>query len=457
MKKLKTPLSILLVMLLAFVPFTAFAAEEVQTHEQVLKQVYESNIRLSEYGKGKYDVNCFAVANTDPEYAAINQKAKEITADCSTDREKARAINNWIAENIYFDYDNFSHSAPRPSCEATDVFETRVTVCEGYAALMNEMCHAVGVPCRQILGQVVTDTSYFVPYETAPKLNEGGHAWVEIFVDGEWFFCDPTWDSRNQYEYGTKTYHEPVYNYFCMDDEAFSKGHYTIDYYDRVMIDDFAVNPSIYGIKLCGYTGSEKNVVISEELEIDTIHTRAFYENTTIESVSIPSTVSFIGFHAFMNCRKLQSVTFSEGLTETDVLAFANCENLTTVSLPSSLKTIGYGTFSGCKKLKTVYFGNSLKSIGVLAFGDCNSLRNVYYDGTKEEWNAVSIANGNTALGNATVVTNDGTINPSGTPVEDCSCICHKSGISAFFYQIVRLFWRLFKTNQTCECGATHY
>ena len=39
----------------------------------------------------------------------------------------------------------------------------------------------------------------------------------------------------------------------------------------------------------------------------------------------------------------------------------------------------------------------------------------------------------------------------------DCSCNCHKIGFGGFIYKILRLFWKLFKTNQFCKCGVTHY
>ena len=42
-------------------------------------------------------------------------------------------------------------------------------------------------------------------------------------------------------------------------------------------------------------------------------------------------------------------------------------------------------------------------------------------------------------------------------PYATCTHICHKGGISAFFYKIARFFWKLFKTNKYCSCGAAHY
>ena len=42
-------------------------------------------------------------------------------------------------------------------------------------------------------------------------------------------------------------------------------------------------------------------------------------------------------------------------------------------------------------------------------------------------------------------------------PDNNCSHICHKSGISGFFYKIARIFWMLFGIEKSCSCGAEHY
>ncbi|MCM1392887.1 MAG: hypothetical protein NC122_10500, partial [Faecalibacterium sp.] len=42
-------------------------------------------------------------------------------------------------------------------------------------------------------------------------------------------------------------------------------------------------------------------------------------------------------------------------------------------------------------------------------------------------------------------------------PSENCDHICHKGGFTGFIYKIIRVFWKLFKINQTCECGVNHY
>ncbi|MBQ3135916.1 MAG: family 78 glycoside hydrolase catalytic domain [Clostridia bacterium] len=38
-----------------------------------------------------------------------------------------------------------------------------------------------------------------------------------------------------------------------------------------------------------------------------------------------------------------------------------------------------------------------------------------------------------------------------------CDHLCHKSGFSGLLWKIIRFFWKFFKINPQCECGANHY
>ena len=43
-------------------------------------------------------------------------------------------------------------------------------------------------------------------------------------------------------------------------------------------------------------------------------------------------------------------------------------------------------------------------------------------------------------------------------PTDDvCDHLCHKGGFMGFIWKIVKFFWKLFKMNPVCECGAAHY
>ncbi len=40
---------------------------------------------------------------------------------------------------------------------------------------------------------------------------------------------------------------------------------------------------------------------------------------------------------------------------------------------------------------------------------------------------------------------------------ENCTHLCHKTGFMGFIWKIVRFFWKLFKMNPVCGCGAKHW
>ena len=67
--------------------------------------------------------------------------------------------------------------------------------------------------------------------------------------------------------------------------------------------------------------------------------------------------------------------------TSNDIIgkyAFECCTSLTSVNIPSSVTYIGYSAFSGCTSLTSVNIPSSVTAIGKQAFKDCNSLKSIY-------------------------------------------------------------------------------
>ncbi len=56
---------------------------------------------------------------------------------------------------------------------------------------------------------------------------------------------------------------------------------------------------------------------------------------------------------------------------------FESCFNLTSITIPNSVTTIGYEAFSGCSKLTSVTIPNSVMSIGSRAFYGCSGLTSI--------------------------------------------------------------------------------
>ena len=167
------------------------------------------------------------------------------------------------------------------------------------------------------------------------------------------------------------------------------------------------------------YENNIQSIVIQEG--VTGINEFAFYDLTSLTSVSLPSTLTVIGNFAFNNCPNLTTVNFSEGLTQIGKCAFQKCSFLQNVKLPSTLRILGNSAFektaikeiiipSGvtslamdvfedCYYLEKITIPVTVREINIYAFSNCSSLRTVIYEGTQEQWERINIgSSGNEAL-----------------------------------------------------------
>ena len=103
----------------------------------------------------------------------------------------------------------------------------------------------------------------------------------------------------------------------------------------------------------------------------------AFSNCSSLQSVTIPDSVTSISNSAFSNCTSLQSVTIPDSVTSIGDSAFSDCSSLQSVNIPDSVTSIGDSAFEGCKSLQSVTIPDSVTSIGDGAFSDCSSLQSV--------------------------------------------------------------------------------
>lgn len=80
----------------------------------------------------------------------------------------------------------------------------------------------------------------------------------------------------------------------------------------------------------------------------------AFRYCTSLESISLPSTLETIGLSAFEECVNLKTIVIPESLTEIKSYAFQNCTALQAVQLPETDITIGDYNFDTCENV-TIY------------------------------------------------------------------------------------------------------
>ena len=93
-------------------------------------------------------------------------------------------------------------------------------------------------------------------------------------------------------------------------------------------------------------------------------------ENTEIKDLVIPTSVTSISDDAFGGCSGLTSVTIGNSVTSIGYCAFAGCYGLTSVTFGNSVTSIGIYAFHGCSGLTSVTIPNSVTSIGAGAFDE---------------------------------------------------------------------------------------
>lgn len=166
---------------------------------------------------------------------------------------------------------------------------------------------------------------------------------------------------------------------------------------------------SVTGIGTC----TDVDIVIPRihnGIKVEAIENGAF-NNSEIESITMPNSITFMGISAFQYCKKLKSVKFSNNLRNINAYGFFGCTSLESIEIPSSVIIISLTAFGECTNLKEVTFkeGSQLTTIFDLAFDNCTSLKNitipatvtkifdksfkkcsslenVYYNGTIEDW-----------------------------------------------------------------------
>lgn len=159
---------------------------------------------------------------------SIRQLSNQIVGSATDDYKKLFLLNRWVAENIYYDYDSY-YGGSGTTYDAVDILDSRRSVCEGYANLLQALIRAQGIPAMKAttyaLGVSTRGGSFAVDVERADT-REDNHAYVEAFVDGRWVAMDATWDSNNRYQNGVYEAKAPNgYYYFDITPEALALDH----------------------------------------------------------------------------------------------------------------------------------------------------------------------------------------------------------------------------------------
>ena len=124
------------------------------------------------------------------------------------------------------------------------------------------------------------------------------------------------------------------------------------------------------------FTGSTTLTSITLPNSVTYLGEYAFSGCTSLTSVIIPNSVVCIGYYAFFECSSLVNVTISNKVTEIRNRAFQKCTSLAEIILPSN-SIIGDYVFANCSSLKNIFIPSNVTKIGEGAFVACSSLESI--------------------------------------------------------------------------------
>jgi hypothetical protein len=138
-------------------------------------------------------------------------------------------------------------------------------------------------------------------------------------------------------------------------------------FYNNANLKSVTIANAKTGIGDSAFASNVKLATVSLGNGITSIEPYAF-SNTGLTAVTIPRTVTRIGFYAFESNTSLKSVTIANAKTGIGEGAFANNVKLATVSLGSGVTSIGDSAFLNNHSLKSVTFAAKAPTVGVDAF-----------------------------------------------------------------------------------------
>lgn len=119
--------------------------------------------------------------------------------------------------------------------------------------------------------------------------------------------------------------------------------------------------------------------------EITGVGDLAFYECSSVQSITLPETIISIGNMSFAGCTSLARVSFNEGLKSIGENAFARCESLNAIVLPSTLIKIGDQAFYRCSSLTSVRVPKMVSQLGNGVFAYCTGMIQAMVEGMVTE------------------------------------------------------------------------
>ena len=106
------------------------------------------------------------------------------------------------------------------------------------------------------------------------------------------------------------------------------------------------------------------------------INDMLFLDNTNLESVALPESLTTLGIRAFGGCQSLKTIKIPSGVTTIPYQCFLECSSLESVTIPEGVTTLGLYAFSNCR-FKTLTLPSTITKIDDGVFSHNNNLRTI--------------------------------------------------------------------------------
>lgn len=124
-----------------------------------------------------------------------------LTSGCPTQRDKVLTIHDYVADNLYYDYDSLN-AGKSTNRTIPQIASTKRCVCQGYADLTLAMLRTLGMEVENILCYAVSNIFESGWSNVINRTSELNHVITRVKVEDRWLYMDVTWDSGNKYENG---------------------------------------------------------------------------------------------------------------------------------------------------------------------------------------------------------------------------------------------------------------
>lgn len=169
--------------------------------------------------------------------------------------------------------------------------------------------------------------------------------------------------------------------------QIFNDGTAALAGYISETVDDVVVPRYYDTYKIIGVTNfalennsSVRTIDFMEAPDIEKIGMYAFHNCSSLESVLVPNSITYVDVGAFRDSGALENATFFGNDNVVPVECFYNCSSLKNVRLSASLKSIQSRAFAGCSSLEYVEISDTVTYIASNAFdGADNVTLGVFY------------------------------------------------------------------------------